>query len=59
MNSNILFMAPMKKMILSCDIPIVTRLHRKMGEKTERRKGTLPTRTRCVSVQDGSSLGES
>lgn len=59
MNSSILFMAPMKKMILSCDIPMVTRLHRKMGEKTERRKGTLSEWTVCVSAQDGSELGVS
>lgn len=41
MNSSILFIAPMKKMILSWDIPIVTRLHRKMGENTDRRNGTV------------------
>ncbi|TNN77662.1 hypothetical protein EYF80_011960 [Liparis tanakae] len=38
MNSSILFIAPMKKMILNWDIPIVTRLHRKMGENTDCRK---------------------
>lgn len=43
-NSSILFIAPMKKMILNWDIPIVTRLHRKMGENTDRRKGTASER---------------
>lgn len=45
-NSSILFIAPMKKMILNWDIPIVTRLHRKMGENTDRRKGTVSERRR-------------
>lgn len=39
-NSNILFIAPMKKMTLSWVIAMVTTLHRKMGEHTERQSGT-------------------
>lgn len=41
-NSNILFMAPMKKMSLSWVIAIVMRLHRKMGEHMEWQSGTEP-----------------
>ena len=39
-NSSILFMAPIKKMMRSWDIPMVIRLHRNMGEKTELRNET-------------------
>lgn len=45
-NSSILFMAPIKKIILSWVIPMVTRLHRKMGENTDLRNGMVSERER-------------
>lgn len=56
-NSSILFIAPMKKMILNWDIPMVTRLHRKMGEKTDRRKGMESEREDVLLATPPRSLG--
>ena len=41
-----MFMAPIKKMILSWVIPMVTKLHRKMGENTDLRNGMVSERER-------------
>lgn len=40
--SSILFMAPMKKMSLSWVIAMVMRLHRRIGEHTDRQRGIAP-----------------